>query len=106
MQLLLGCEDAPLRTRTALYVQFLAALRAQLRQSFGQVPADIVAPCSNLLVHPGMAAGVVPSAVSSNALVISDVPVKTPNCSIAWWYGRLFDGVPRAHFNTSTAESH
>jgi hypothetical protein len=37
MQLLLGCEEAPLRTRTALYVQFLAALRAQLRQSFGQV---------------------------------------------------------------------
>ena len=37
MQLLLGCEEAPLRTRTPLYVQFLAALRAQLRHSFGQV---------------------------------------------------------------------
>lgn len=36
MQLLLGCEEAPLRTRTPLYVSFLAALRAQLRHSFGQ----------------------------------------------------------------------
>ena len=37
MQLLLSCEEAPLRTRTPLYVRFLAALRAQLWHSFGQV---------------------------------------------------------------------
>ena len=37
LQLLLSCEEAPLKTRTALYVQFLRALRSQLQHSFGTV---------------------------------------------------------------------
>ena len=37
LQLLLACEEAPLRTRTALYVHFLSALCAQLQHSLGTV---------------------------------------------------------------------
>ena len=37
LQLLLSCEEAPLRSRTPLYVHFLRALHAQLQHSFGTV---------------------------------------------------------------------
>lgn len=37
LQLLLACEEAPLRSHTALYVHFLTALRMQLQHSLGSV---------------------------------------------------------------------